>query len=100
MLWSPIQAEALSGIKITDFASAQVACNILHSMGPRICILKGLPLSDKSASSDGSERCLSVVLSVASEIESSQGMILRIDVPKIEGKFSGCGDLFTAISGG
>lgn len=99
MIDSSIQAEALSGIKITDFASAQVACNILHAMGPQICILKGLPLSDKSGSKV-SQRCLSVILSVAAEAKSGQGMILRIDVPKIEGKFSGCGDLFTAMSGG
>jgi hypothetical protein len=68
-------------------------------MGPQICILKGLPLSDKSGS-EGSHRCLSVLLSVAVEAKSGKGMILRIDVPKIEGKFSGCGDLFTAMCGG
>jgi hypothetical protein len=41
-----------------------------------------------------------VLLSVAVEAKSGKGMILRIDVPKIEGKFSGCGDLFTAMCGG
>ena len=46
-----------------------------------------------------SGKCLSVVLSVAGDNDQG-GQILRIDVPKIEGKFSGCGDLFTAMCGG
>lgn len=46
-----------------------------------------------------SGKCLSVVLSVAGDSDQG-GQILRIDVPKIEGKFSGCGDLFTAMCGG
>ena len=92
-----MQAEALSGTKITDFASAQTACNILHALGPRICIMKGLQFADEPMGTSG--KCLSVVLSVAGD-KGHSGQILRIDVPKIEGKFSGCGDLFTAMCGG
>ena len=92
-----MQAEALSEMKITCFASAQAACNVLHAMGPKICIMKGLQFSDSKADKSG-HRQLSVVLSVKSE--DGPGKFLRIDVPKIEGKFSGCGDLFTAMCGG
>ena len=84
-------------MKITCFASAQAACNVLHSMGPKICIMKGLQFADSAIDKDGQRR-LSVVLSVKSE--GGPGKVLRIDVPKIEGKFSGCGDLFTAMCGG
>lgn len=92
-----MQAEALSGMKITCFASAQAACNVLHEMGPKICIMKGLQFNDGTVDKNG-HRQLSVVLSV--KAEGGHGKVLRIDVPKIEGKFSGCGDLFTAMCGG
>lgn len=85
-------------MKITSLATAKEACNILHSMGPRICILKGLQLTDESSNSGEVEKCLSIVLSVAEK--GDDGMLLRIDVPKLQGKFSGCGDLFTAMCGG
>ena len=89
----------LSGIKVTSLTTAKEACNILHSMGPRICILKGLQLTDKNSRNNKGEKCLSIVLSVAGE-DDNDAIVLRIDVPKVEGKFSGCGDLFTAICGG
>jgi hypothetical protein len=59
--------------------------------------LKGLQFADAPMGTSG--KCLSVVLSVAGDNDQG-GQILRIDVPKIEGKFSGCGDLFTAMCGG
>ena len=89
----------LSGIKVTSLTTAKEACNILHSMGPRICILKGLQLMDKNSRNKEGEKCLSIVLSVAEE-DDNDAILLRIDVPKLEGKFSGCGDLFTAMCGG
>ena len=94
------QAEILSGVKITSLASAEAACRALHGLGPRICILKGLQFSDDYGSIDEDKKQLSVVLSVAGEGVDRQGIFIRIDVPKIEGKFSGCGDLFTAMCGG
>ena len=98
LLYFVVKAEVLSGIKITSLASAQTACNIFHAMGPRICVLKGLQLFDEDIGEDSGGRQLSVVLSVAEE--GNLGTIIKIDVPKIEGKFSGCGDLFTAMCGG
>ena len=59
--------------------------------------MKGLQFADAPMGTSG--KCLSVVLSVAGDSDQG-GQILRIDVPKIEGKFSGCGDLFTAMCGG
>lgn len=61
--------------------------------------MKGLQFADEPMGTSG--KCLSVVLSVAGDKDKGYGgQILRIDVPKIEGKFSGCGDLFTAMCGG
>lgn len=61
-------------------------------------MLKGLQLQDDESARSSGEKQLSVVLSVAEE--GNLGTLVRIDVPKIEGKFSGCGDLFTAMCGG
>lgn len=85
------EAEVLSGIDITSFDTAREACNVLHSLGPKVCILKGLQLKDNSADD------LSIVSSIL--IDGKQ-QILRLNIDRVEGKFSGCGDLFSAIAGG
>ena len=90
------EAEALSGIRIHSMQSALEACRVLHSMGPNICILKGLQLSENEFSP------LKILLSAKVQTETFQEDFVHIciDAPKIDGKFSGCGDLFTAIIGG
>jgi hypothetical protein len=41
---------------------------------------------------------LSVLLSMAGD--KGDGIMLKLDFPMVVGKFSGCGDLFTAVFGG
>lgn len=88
------EAEALSGIAINSLETAIQACEVFHSMGVSICVLKGLKLhSDR----------LSVVLSAKpfSQQQQQKPVIIRIDVPLITSRsFSGCGDLFSAVFGG
>lgn len=54
------------------------------------------PIGLKLTNEGKSDNRLSIILSVAGK----GSKVLKIDVPEIQGKFSGCGDLFTAVSGG
>ena len=83
------EAQVLTGIDITSFTSAVEACKKLHSFGPTIVCLKGLPLDDMD------DNMLCILLS--KRLENEQVQIYRINVRKVEGNFSGCGDLFTSL---
>ena len=83
------EAQVLTGMEITSFKSAVEACKKLHGLGPAIVCLKGLPLDD----SDDSK--LSILLS--KRLENGQIQVYRMNVRKVEGNFSGCGDLFTSL---
>lgn len=87
------EAESLSGVKIGNIGDAYKACAILHRMGPEVCIITGVKLQNQK-SATVSER-FSVIASIKN---TSSGMqMLRIDLPFINGSFSGCGDLFSAL---
>lgn len=79
------EAQVLSGMNISNISDAIKVCKKFHEIGVKICLLKGLPLAGPSGP-------LSMVLSSAVAGTS----VYRIDVPRIEGSLSGCGDLCTA----
>lgn len=79
------EAQVLSGITITDTCDAIRVCKTFHDLGVKFCLLKGLPLA-------GSTGPLSMILSSAEPGTS----VYRIDFPRVDGSFSGCGDLCTA----
>ena len=80
------EAEMISGIAPIDTVSkALEACKIFHKLGVKVCLLKGLTLSDSNGQ-------LSMIISSQNDKN-----IYRIDTPKINGHFSGCGDLCSAL---
>eukprot|EP00607_Mallomonas_marina_P001582 CAMPEP_0182430696 /NCGR_PEP_ID=MMETSP1167-20130531/42659_1 /TAXON_ID=2988 /ORGANISM="Mallomonas Sp, Strain CCMP3275" /LENGTH=502 /DNA_ID=CAMNT_0024616087 /DNA_START=97 /DNA_END=1605 /DNA_ORIENTATION=+ len=82
------EAENITGITIRTTTSALSACEHFHSMGVKVCLLTGLSLS-------GPTGPLSMVLS-----SKDMGLAYRIDVPRINCHFSGCGDLCAALFSG
>ena len=87
------ETEALTGIRVDSVADAVSACEVLHAMGPQVLLLKGLRLSPQ----DQKETCpLSVLLSY--RVPGRPALLLRADVDRVGGSYSGCGDLFSALS--
>jgi pyridoxal/pyridoxine/pyridoxamine kinase len=37
---------------------------------------------------------------MAGDNDKEDGLMIKVDFPEVVGKFSGCGDLFTAVFGG
>ena len=83
------EAQVLTEMEITSFQSAVEVCKKLHSLGPSIVCLKGLPLDDLD------DHMLSFLLS--KRLVNGLFQVYRINVRKVEGNFSGCGDLFTSL---
>ena len=89
------EAELLSGVKITDEASAFTAMKRLHALGPRVIVLSSTDddtftlksLASRMIGGDGLE----------SEMSECKFERYRINVPKLPLSFSGTGDLFTAL---
>ena len=82
------EIEVLTGIKVTSISSALEACRILHHQGPKVCLLKGLPL-------DGNEGPLTMILSI---YDNELQKAYQVKVPRTKSHFSGCGDLCSAMT--
>lgn len=101
------EVEVLSGRTVKTFHDALEACKVLHSLGPNIVFMTGLDLSSESfATPEGTakehenEKNLSVLVSFSRSTDDendSEFQTYSIDLPQLEGRFSGCGDLFTAM---
>ena len=86
------ETEVLTGIAVRTVSDAKRACAVFHSWGVQVCVLKGLRLANEETGP------LSVLLSIQPrEGEAGESCLLRRDVPRVGGNFSGCGDLFTAL---
>lgn len=83
------ETEKLTGIQVRSMRDAQRACAVFHSLGVSVCVLKGLRLGE-----DPDNGPLSVVLSMQ---QGGQACVLRRDVARVAGRYSGCGDLFSAL---
>lgn len=84
------ETELLTGLSINTIDDAKRACDILHSLGPKVLLLKGLRLH-----ADKENGPLSILLSYR---EDGRNLLLRVNVDRIRGSFSGCGDLFSALA--
>jgi len=76
----------LTGIEVTDLATAKLACRSLHEVGPSIVVITSV--SFKSTSPDR----LTVVASSA-----KLKKCWTCTTPVVPGKYTGTGDLFTAL---
>jgi pyridoxine kinase len=85
------EAEMLSGVAITDDVTAAAAVDWFHEQGVRLVVITSF---HPCGSTDGS-----VLRAFASLRLSPDAAPVRAfaDVPKLEGKFSGTGDLFSAL---
>jgi pyridoxine kinase len=88
------EAEELSGIKIDSLQAARDVCEFFHNLGVSICVLKGLRLPQEKYS-------IVVSFSGGQGEAALQSKMFRIDVPLFSSRmFSGCGDLFSALTAG
>lgn len=88
------ECQVLSDITIKTQSDAIAAAKKLHSFGPSIVVMTGLPISNQGAAGE-----LSILLSYLPRPHtSSEPVIFRMDVPRLEGYYAGCGDLFSAFT--
>eukprot|EP01038_Epipyxis_sp_PR26KG_P013316 gene13316-17839_t len=90
------EAQELSGLKIKNFDNVKQACKILHNFGPEICAITGMKIVP---SDSNNHNFLTSIISVKSKLDSSI-KIYRIDYPAVDGSYSGCGDVFSALVAG
>ncbi|KAI0385780.1 Ribokinase-like protein [Hypomontagnella monticulosa] len=104
ILPNQFEAELLSGVKISDFASLKHAIQVLHQdFGvPHIVITSvSMPLLDSSSSSSSSSpssdkpRSMSVIGSTMTS--DRRPRLFRISFPVFDCYFSGTGDMFAAL---
>lgn len=81
------EAELLTGTKISSIEDAVRVCRVLHDQGPATVILSSLSLPEATDT-------ISILASVSSPNTSD---IFMIEVEKIDGYFTGTGDLFSAL---
>jgi pyridoxal/pyridoxine/pyridoxamine kinase len=106
------EAEVLSGVTIRSYDDIKQACRIFHSMGVKLCVIKGITLPQEnftviaSSYTDESEEFNATLMAhsiVSNDISQSNDSLrlIRIKLHKITTRgFSGCGDLFTALFSG
>mmetsp|Transcript_22307 Transcript_22307/g.62226 ORF Transcript_22307/g.62226 Transcript_22307/m.62226 type:complete len:233 (-) Transcript_22307:1523-2221(-) len=81
------EAEQLTGIAVTDMASAKAACDKLHAMGPSIVFITSAVFGEDE----------STISILASQKTTDVAEIWRIDCPRLAGQFTGTGDLTAAL---
>ncbi|KAI1802233.1 Ribokinase-like protein [Daldinia bambusicola] len=97
ILPNQFEAELLSGVKITDFASLKNAIRVLHQdFGVPHIVITSVSLPDLgSSSSPQAARTMSVVGSTMTS--DRQPRLFKITFPVFECYFSGTGDMFAAL---
>lgn len=94
------EAELLTGIHIIDLETAKKAINQLHSMGPATVVLTSccVDISCLAEGSNGDSAAANKkIISLASKIIDDKQVCFGIEVPHMEAKFTGSGDLFAAL---
>lgn len=104
---NPLEAELLTGLdRINDLTTAKKACEIFHSYGIEKVLLTSLIFDDDPSHLIilASENCSSssssssvIVATTATRTATAGSRMLKIKVEKIEGYFSGTGDLIAAL---
>ena len=89
------ECEQLSGVTITDRASALAACDVLHSKGVRTVLVTSATYSVPALDSSGAEGSDARVLRV---LGSRDGTAFEIDVASVDGSYTGTGDMVAALT--
>jgi pyridoxine kinase len=83
------EAELLTRVEIACMADAVRACDVLHEKGPNVVVITSLSFPENKGS-------IVILASIRTEA-GSDGNVYTLSVPKIEGYFTGTGDLFSAL---
>lgn len=83
------EAELLTRVEISNIADAVRACDILHGKGPNIVVITSLSFPEDEGS-------IVILASIRTDGDSRRN-VYTMSVPKIEGYFTGTGDLFSAL---
>lgn len=87
------EAELLTGVKISDIASALAAIDVLHGKGVRTVVI-----SSTEQGFGGGVGNSSNLLVIASSVMSGQSpQRYQIAIPRVDASFIGTGDLFAAL---
>lgn len=84
----------------TTAEQAIEACRILHARGPEIVVLTGIPIASATSPPEGDSTTptLSAVVSFRPRgADSVHEEIYQVELPRLPGTLSGCGDLFAAL---
>jgi pyridoxine kinase len=92
------ECQALSGKKkIETLFDAIEAAKTMHTLGPKIVMMTGLPIAANDYPTPHLSMLLSFQSNSCSSTPPSAPIIFRVDVPMLEGYYAGCGDLFSAL---
>ncbi|CAM9868498.1 unnamed protein product [Chrysoparadoxa australica] len=85
------EAKLLTGIEIKTEQDAVKACKALHARGPRTVLITSVIAAEGKLKVIGSQM-LNGTTGPGAEVE-----VYELELPMIEGSFTGCGDLFSAM---
>ncbi|KAJ3396893.1 hypothetical protein HDU92_001466 [Lobulomyces angularis] len=92
------EVELLTGIKVKNFDSAKKALDVLHKFKARTIIITSALLEEFQQNLDGKNDIPQDLCLIGSH-QNSTGEVFQFSVrfPKIEGSFTGTGDLFASL---
>jgi pyridoxine kinase len=82
------EVEKLTGIEVDTIQNAKAACLTLHTLGPRLVFITSMVLK-------GDDDTIAILAS--QQKDSGELEMWRIDSPVLPGRFTGTGDLCTAL---
>lgn len=94
LLPNSFELEMLTGIKIKSESDALRACGVLHDKGPSVIVITSVSFENEK---DDDSITMLISLKRQSEKVSSRQRAHKIRVPRIEGYFTGTGDLTAAL---
>lgn len=95
------EAEVLSGVTIKTEEDAQEACRVLHAKGPRTVVITSTNVPRDNSAGDDQKQPSNSFQMIASTMpegvtDPAEALMYRLVLPKMAGRFVGCGDLFAS----
>lgn len=84
------EAEQLTGMSLSSVEDVKKACNILHDMEPTLVIITSVMLENEK------ENIISVFASRRND-DGKETQLWRVNCPQLPGRYTGTGDLFSAL---
>lgn len=82
------EAELLSHVQISSMSDAVRACEVLHGKGPKVVVITSLSFPNE-------EESIAILASIRTD--GGTVKVYKLVVPRIQGYFTGTGDLFSAL---